>query len=362
MKSFFKMFLYELKMTFREREAIFWMFMFPIALMLILGFVFGSSGKIRLAVGVVDQDGSSLSRDIIKALGGVDGIAVYEGDEADERAKLQDGKRNAVIIIGEGFNEQVARGQVGEVVMIINQSDVTTAQITSSTISGIIDQKSRELAGSHELISIRQDVAENVKDFKYVDFMVPGVLAMVLMFGGLMGFSEMVAVRREKGILRRVKVSPVSLPRFLGSGMTTVTVMALIQALVLILVGWLVFRVRINGSYLYIAATVIIGSLSFVALGFMISSLTKTSKGVLLAGNAISMPMMFLSGVFFSVARMPTALKVIARCLPLYYLGDALREVMINAASLADIWLDLLVLAGMGLICFAVAVRFFRWE
>ncbi len=102
--------------------------------------------------------------------------------------------------------------------------------------------------------------------------------------------------------------------------------------------------------------------MSFVSLGFMISSLTKTSRSAMLAGNAISMPMMFLSGLFFSIEWVPTALKVIAHCLPLYYLGDAMRGVMIDAASLADVWLDLLVLVGMGVVCFLVAVRFFRWE
>jgi ABC-2 type transport system permease protein len=361
-KNFAKMFLYELRMTFREREAIFWMFMFPIALMLILGFVFGSSGNMKLGVGVVDLDNSPVSRAIVEGLSGIDALEVHEGDEAEERAQLQDDKRNAVIIINEGFGERVLRGQAGELVMIINQSDVTTAQITSSTVRGIIDQIGRSMAGTPELVSIGEEVAENVKDFRYVDFMVPGVVSLVLMFGGLMGFSEMLAVRREKGILRRVKVSPISLPRFLGSGMASVVVLALIQTTILMLVGWLVFRIRINGDFFNIAVTVIIGSLSFVALGFMISSLTKTSKSALLAGNAITMPMMFLSGLFFSVEWVPKALKVIARCLPLYYLGDAMRGVMIDAASLADIWLDLVVLIAMGLVCFAVAVRFFRWE
>lgn len=358
MKNFWTMFLYELKMTFREREAIFWMFMFPIALMLILGFVFGSSGNVKLGVGVVNSDGSPVNPAILENLGSVEVLEVETGAEADLRAKLSDDDLNAVLIFDPDFGERVLQGQVVEVVMIVNQSDVNTAQITTSSVTQII----QGMAGTAERVSIRQEVAEDVRDFEYVDFMVPGVMAMVLMFGGIMGFSEVVAARREKGILRRVKVSPISLPKFLGSGMATVVVTALIQAAVLMTVGWLVFQVNINGSFLNIAVVVVVGCLSFVALGFMISSLTKTSKSAMLAGNAITMPMMFLSGLFFSVEWVPAALKVIAHCLPLYYLGDAMRGVMIDAASLADIWLDLLVLIGFGLACFLVAVRFFRWE
>ena len=362
MKNFAKMFLYEIKMTAREREAVFWMFLFPIALMLILGFVFGSSGNIKLEVGVVDNDGSPVSQAIVEAFKGVEALEVTEGDEGAERASMREDDRNAVVIISEGFGERVARGEKGRLTMIVNQSDVTVAQITSSTLQGIIDRIGQEMVGVPELVEVEEESEENVKDFEYVDFMVPGVVALVLMFGGLMGFSEVVAVRREKGILRRVKVSPISLSKFLGSGMATVVVAALLQAAILVLVGWLVFRIRVNGSWLNIAVVVVAGSLSFVSLGFMISSLTKTSKSALLAGNAISMPMMFLSGLFFSIEWVPTPLKVIARCLPLYYLGDAMRGVMIDAASLADVWLDLLVLAGMGVVCFLVAVRFFRWE
>ncbi len=366
--NYSKMFLYELKMTYREREVIFWMLIFPVALMLILGFVFGSTGDIRISIGVVDLDGSPLSRAIVETLEDIEAIDVKMGSEEEERAELKDDDRNALIIIGEGFGEEILQGGAGEITMIVNRSDVTTAQITESTVRGIISEIGREMgkvqegADAGEAIALNVEEEEDVEDFQYVDFMVPGVLAIVIMFGGIMGFSEEVAVRREKGILRRVKVSPVSLPVFLAAGMTMVVITALIQAVILLVVGSLVFSIRINGNYLYMAVVVVIGTLSFVALGFMISSLARNSKSATLAGNAVAMPMMFLSGVFFSIAWVPAALGVIARMLPLYYLGDGLREVMINSASLVDIWVDLVVLVAFGLVCFGVAVKFFRWE
>ncbi|MDY6793880.1 MAG: ABC transporter permease [Actinomycetota bacterium] len=362
MKNYSKMFLYEMKMTLREREAVFWMFVFPLLIMLILGFVFGSSGDIKLEIGVVDLDGSEVSQAIIQALESIEAIEVVMGGEDEERAELKDDKRNAVLIIEEGFGDKVERGQSGEITMYINRSDVTTAQITSSTVTGIVDKIGQSMVQAPQLITINEKEEEDVEGFEYVDFMVPGVLAVVIMFGGLMGYSEEVAIRREKGILRRVKVSPISLPSFLGAGILMVVIMALMQAVVLLVVGASVFNVKINGNIFYMAMAVIVGALSFVSLGFMISSLAGTSKSAMLAANAVAMPMMFLSGVFFSIEWVPTALKVIARMLPLYYFGDALREVMIGAASLADIWLDMVVLLAFGLVCFALAVRFFRWE
>jgi ABC-2 type transport system permease protein len=124
----------------------------------------------------------------------------------------------------------------------------------------------------------------------------------------------------------------------------------------------LAFKLKISGNYLYIAVLVIIGALAFLAMGFFIASITKNARSAGLAANAIALPMMFLSGIFFSVEWVPTPLKVIAQCLPLYYLGDAMREVMINSANLMDVWVDIVVLLAVGAVAFAASVRFFRWE
>lgn len=362
MSKFLKIFTYDFKITLRQREALFWLFLFPVLLMVILGFVFGSSGDLKLKVGIVDLDGSQISGVIVEAFEGIDAIVVETGSEEEERAAIKDGDRNGIIIIPEGFGEQVMSGRQGELTVVINETEVSTAQITASTLRGIIDKIGQRMSGAPEMIAVNEEAAQDVKDFEYIDFMVPGILAITLMFGGLMGYSLEIASYREKGILRRIKVSPLSLPTFLAGGIANVLIFTILQTVLLLAVGVLAFKLRISGNYLYLAVLVVIGALSFLALGFLVASLTKNMRSAQLASNAIAMPMMFLSGVFFSVEWVPTPLKVIAQCLPLYYLGDGLREVMINSASLFDIWLDLLVLVGMGLIAFAASIRFFRWE
>ncbi len=365
MKKFYKMFLYDMKMTLRQREALFWLFLFPILLMVILGFVFGSSGEVKLRIGVVDLDGSQVSEAIVQAFQNIDALVVSTGSEEEERAALKDGDRNGILIIPEGFGEEVMseqKGEKGEVVILINQSEVSTAQVTSGTLRGILNEIGANMPGAVDKIEVREEAAQDVEDFEYVDFMIPGILAMVIMFGGLAGYSLEIATYREKGILRRIKVSPLSLPTFLSSGIASVLLFTLAQAVVLIALGMLAFKLKVSGNYLYIAVLVIIGALSFLALGFLIASITKNARSAGLAAQAIALPMMFLSGIFFSVEWVPTPLKIIAQCLPLYYLGDALREVMINSANLLNVWVDILVLLTVGAVAFVAAVRFFRWE
>jgi len=356
MSKFLKIFAYDLKMTLRQREALFWLFLFPVLLMVILGFVFGASGEVKLQIGVVDLDGSPASQAIVGFFTSEDpnmkdALVVETGSEEEERAALKDGDRNGIIIIPEGFGERVMSGEQGEVTIVINQSEMSTAQITSSTLRGILEKIGQGMSGAPELIEVSEEAAQDVEDFEYIDFMVPGILAMTLMFGGLAGYSLEIASYREKGILRRIKVSPLSLPTFLAAGIVSVLLFTLAQTVLLLAIGSFAFNLRINGNYLYIAVLVIVGALSFLALGFLVASLTRNMRSAGLASQAIGLPMMFLSGIFFSVEWVPTPLKVIAQCLPLYYLGDGLREGMINSASLLDVS-----------IAFVASIRFFRWE
>ncbi len=362
MRTFLKVLKYDLKMTLRQREAMFWLLLFPILLMTILGFVFGGSGETRLSVGVVDLDGSSLSRAVVEAFQGIDALRVETGGEEEERRALGEGKRNAVLIINRGFGSSIASGGNGEVVVLLNRSEMTTAQIASSTLRGIVGEIGRAVSGAPEVISMREEDPGEVKDFEYIDYMVPGILAMVIMFSGLTGYALEMATYREKGILRRIKVSPVPLSTFLAGGIASVLVFSILQAVVLVAYGAAAFGMTLKGNYLYIGVFVLLGALAFLAVGFLVASLTRNSRSAGLAAQAVGLPMMFLSGIFFSLDWVPVPVRVVARCLPLYYLGDGLRGVMIDAASLTDLWVDLAVLAGVGLAAFIASVRFFRWE
>ncbi|MDI6874107.1 ABC transporter permease [Candidatus Solincola sp.] len=362
MRAFLKVVIYDLKMTLRQREAVFWLLLFPILLMAILGLVFGGSGEIRLSVGLVDIDGSPVSRAVVEAFEGIDALKVEVGEEGVEREALREGKRNAILIIPEGFGDRVSAGRTGEVVMLVNRSEMTTAQVTSSTLRGILEKVGQAMTGAPEVIAVREEEAGGTKDFEYIDFMIPGILAMVIMFSGLTGYSLEIATYREKGILRRIRVSPLPLSTFLAGGIVSVLLFSILQAVVLVAFGVLAFGMKLQGNYLGMALLVLLGSLSFLAVGFLIASLTRNSRSAGLAAQAIGLPMMFLSGIFFSLEWVPVPVRVIARCLPLYYLGDGLRGVMIDAAHLADIWVDVVVLVGVGVAAFLAAVRFFRWE
>lgn len=361
MKTFWKLVSANLKMTLRDRIAVFWMVLFPIMLMLVLGAIFGRSGEANLNVGVVDLDRSPASIAIVSAMEQVEAFTMKKGAEKELLEELEDAKLNAVLVISKGFMSDIESGRTGNATIYVDRSSITVAEVTSSALRQVMVEMAREISGGPELIKITEKPVTS-DELKYVDFLVPGVLAITVMYSGLLGLSQETVIYREKGILRRIKVSPLRLRMFLAAGIAATLMLALGQAAILLLVGRLVFKVSIQGNLLSVAFLILLGATAFVALGFMVASLARTQRAAQMAGSAITMPMMMLAGVFFPLSIMPAFLVVVAKILPLYYLGDALRNVMIRGAGLGTVWLDVVILSGMTAACFAISIWKFKWE
>jgi len=136
----------------------------------------------------------------------------------------------------------------------------------------------------------------------------------------------------------------------------------LAQTLIIILVGMLIFKFQVIGNMALLAGFVLLGALMFVALGYLISGLAKTQESVIGISQLINFPMMFLSGLFFPVDFMPAWIRPVVTAMPLTYLADALRQIMVGATPVYSLWVDLGVLAAWLVVSAALAVRFFRWE
>ncbi|MFH1150549.1 MAG: ABC transporter permease [Actinomycetota bacterium] len=367
MRQFLGMVSASLKRTYREKVALFWMFLFPVLLMLLLGAIFGGTGNTTINLGVVDLDQSVVTKGIVSGVKEIDGFSVREGTRKQQIDRLEDGRNNAVLILEEGFFDSLKQGKAGKVTVVTDKSSPTVGEVANSAVQQVIAEVSRGIqqkmgmATPPEVISVTTESITS-SELGYIDYMVPGILALTIMQAGVFGLGLDFVANREKGIFRRIKVSPLPLSRFLGSEILSALVMALIQAALLLGVGWAVFRVHVKGNPLYIVFLVILGSLTFLAMGFLVSSLSRTLKTATMAANVVVFPQMFLAGVFFPLFLLPSFLVVVAKCLPLYYLGDALRQVMVRGKGITSVWLDILVLVGVGLVCFALSLKYFRWE
>ena len=352
MRALLAMIKANLKMTVRNRQAIFWNLAFPAIFILIFGAVFGRDTGVTFDVGVAGAE-SPFKSAAVEAMRSSDAFDVHEsGSQEKELDALEEGDRDVVVV----FGAQAANAQP-EVQIYYDETGGPNAEIAVNVVRQVLVT----VAQGESPVSITA-VPISANDISYVDFFVPGILAMAIMNAGVIGLSTAFVTYRERGILRRIKVTPFPLTNFIFARILTQLIVAVAQAVILIGLGWAVFDLDVKGNPFVILLAIIAGALAFLSIGFAISGFARNAETAATYANLITFPMLFLSGVFFGVDAAPNWLHPITRVLPLRFLVDALREPMTRGKGLETIWPDLVVLLITFAIGMTIAVRFFRWD
>lgn len=347
-------------MRLRNKEAMFWTFFFPILLMGLLGIVFGRGYDIGVKIAVVRQDEGLVGGVIVKAFQSIDGIKASELARGEAMTQLRDGDLSGVLVLPKQLSGGLPEEQV-KLDFYYDQSDAISAGQVLTIATQVVQGVANGISGYQPRLALApRGIA--AQGFDYLDFLVPGIVALALMQNGIFSIGFQVVFDKEKGILRRLRATPLPLASYSLAMVAVQLVIALIQTAIILLVGMLIFGVDINGSLWNVAALSIIGGGCFVSLGFALSSLSRDINAANGLIQVVQMPMMFLSGIFFPMDNAPTWIQPVVKALPLTYLAEGMRDVVVDAHSLWDIRLDLAVLLGCTVVFMAVAVRFFRWE
>jgi ABC-2 type transport system permease protein len=355
MTSFWQMTLMNARMTIRNRMALFWLMVFPLLFIFMFGFLV-PDGDFTLRVGVVGEDSTPMSGEIVEQMRQFDGFEVFQGDRETELAELADGNRNAVLFLSEGEGETPVAAEI-----FFDQTNLTTSQVGVGVIQQFLYEAEIGASGQPRLIETIVSGVDADR-FDFMNFFVPGILAMALMTNGVIALSTTFVSYRERGILRRLKATPFPLWAFILSKVSVQLVVAMAQAAVLLGTGILLFDVSIAASYVSLVIMIALGALGFLSIGFAVSSFARDAETASGISNVIVFPMMFLGGVFFPVDNAPDWLQPLILVMPVAYLADAFREIVLEGATIFDVWISAAVMILTALLGMLIAVRFFRWD
>lgn len=350
------------KELIREPGVLFWGIIFPILMSLGLGIAFTETQDIERNIAVTGPAGS-----ILQFL-----------SEAGEKVELEDNEVMYKILIREknlgnttlffepmSWDEAIARLKRGTTGLILEEKNGekiyhfdpsnTDAQLTYMKVSALFKSGTvRETSGG-EIRPL------TLRGTRYIDFLIPGLIAMNVMTSCLWGLGYGVIDKRSKKLMRRMVATPMKKSHFLFSLITVRFMMNLAESLLLFLFAWMVFDVVIQGNIPALILVFLSGNLAFSGIAAFIASRTANTEignGFI---NAIVFPLMVLSGIFFSYHNFPDWSIPYIRKLPLTLLADGIRSIFIEGAGLANILFPSFLLALTGLVFFTLGLKIFKW-
>ncbi len=326
----------------REPEALFWVFLFPVLMALVLGFAFRDHPPDPVPVGVVSgPTAAEVSAALARA--GTVKPAVYP-DVARGLEALRTGKI-ALLVEDRGA--------------LVYHFDPTRPDARLARLEA--DDAIQRARGRRDPSPAAEAVVHE-KGSRYIDFLVPGILGLNLMGTGIWGIGFSIVNARLKKTLKLMTATPMRHADYLLAQMLSRFVFLILEVAIILAFGVAVFGVPIRGSLALLVFLTFLGALCFGGLGLLVASRARTLEAANGLMNLVMVPMWLLSGVFFSSERFPKAVQPLIQALPLTALNNALRAVMLEGRSPAAVAGEAAIVAAWGLVSFAAALKIFRWQ
>ena len=333
-----------LKTFSREKSAMFFTIAFPIILILVFGTIFLNQDNASFDLHVQDLDQTNSSAQLVKALELNGKVKITAVDPAiDPTRYAKDRKVSLVLVIPRGYEKALARrlglmGGIPNAAFRDPNASVTVTYIYDASASSTSTKTQLLQAG---LAVVNQGLSGQppfiravetsilAKKYRFIEFFVPGIIAMSVMTSSLSGAVTMNAELRQKGVIRKLSTTPITRTDWILSNILYQFILAAISTMAILVVSYAVFRVRLQISA-WLLVFIVLEVFAFGGIGMILTRVANEAESAVAAANFIMFPMMFLSGTFFPLEMMPDFLQTIARALPLYYVNEGLRASMVS--------------------------------
>lgn len=416
MKRVYAIFSALLKSWLRSKTGIFFSFLFPVMLLIIFSTVFGGGGSSQYVLFVQNfdvQDGAptDLSIAFVEALEATDTFDIRHLDTTvDVKTYVKENPsfsfRYRILQIPYGFEEkslsksmsvrigvvmdtltimeqqyaaymeeadlqQIEEGktlltrlegtfpsETSAILLVTDEQDMAAPALTG-IIYGVANSFSNNLIGTEDIVTITGEPLEQ-RTLKVADYFLPGFIAAFIMTNGIIGATSTISEYRRDGQVKRMAATPLPKISWILGNILQQTVLAFILTGVMIILGWVIFGVRLIPD-VYALLLILTGAVAFCSVGMVLGGIIKDVEAANGAGNAIAFPMMFLSGAFWPIEQMPDYLQSVAKFLPLHYFHDGLLQIMVYKNPGQSLT-GFAVLGTFAVVFILVAMKVTKWK
>ncbi|MBE0550800.1 MAG: ABC transporter permease [Ignavibacterium sp.] len=360
MQTIIQFIIKELLQFKRDKKMLAVVFMAPILQLILLGY--GANMDVDIVhTTIFDQDKTVTSREYIRNLeeSGYFSIDYYTSSYKEVTELINDGKTLVGVVIPKDFEKKINRRETVSVQTLFEGSDGNTASISLGYIQGITNRFSQKVILETKdkygiIIPVAGSLVPEVRvwynpEMKTRNYMVPGIMGLILMITTLSLMSMAIVREREIGTLEQLIVTPIKKYQLLIGKLIPFTLIGFVVLVIVMIIMTQWFGIEVKGNKFYLLFTALLFVLSNLGLGLFVSTVSKTQQQAMMASVfALMMPMIYLSGFAFPIENMPQVVQYITYLIPLRYFITILRGIVLKGIGFSSLWVETLILFGMG--------------
>lgn len=355
----------DIKRSFRDRVALFFIFVFPLIFLFVFGGIFGRSNETNFRIAVLNNANNTFTTSFIKEMKKEKFLKIQNDITtlSDAKEKMKRGEIDAVIRLPKKFGE-VQSGQQfpsGQAEVLYSQNNETSGQTLASIMDGIFKGINQGLTGAPTPFTVKA-ISTKEKGLSSFDYVFSGLLGFSILSLGIFGPTSVFPRMKQNGILRRYHTTTLKVWQYFTANAISQMFVGVLSVALMFIVALTVFKLNMRGDYLSLLIVVLLGTATMFGIGLAVGGWAKNENQAAPLANLLSFPMMFLSGTFFPKFLMPEWLQTIASLLPLTPINDALRLIVTEGKTVFELQNEMLIIGIWFVVIYAIAFKVFRWE
>jgi ABC-2 type transport system permease protein len=361
MKSFKSIYLTQAKLFWRDRTALIITLFLPIILAVFFGLIFSNNQSAIIRLAMVDSDRGTVTRSILNELLKKDYLEINEKTYNEALGALRNGDADIVIVLPKGTTESALSSNQQSVVVYYDPNKFRSAGIGVQVARSIFAEINLAISKTEPVFSVRA-VSSLPRQKTIAEFYLPNFLALSVLWLGLFATAIPIAQNRENKVLLRMGATPLSSWELMFGFTLWRLTLGIIQTILFLATGITILGLPTPDNIFLLLAAVIAGNLTFISMGYMISAISTSTESAGSITQLFNFPMMFLSGIFFTQDMLPDIINKVSLVIPLTYLADLYRQIIVDYPGTMPIPVSFAVLAGFSVLFSLIALRLWRWE